>query len=152
MIRINCDLCGKVDELLLKAVVESVELNLCPACSKFGKVIGHVKKEIPRAVQKKIQPEEEKVELLVEDYAKIIKNKRESMGLSQKDFALRINERESTVHKIETGAFTPPISLAKKLEKILGVKITEQHEERHGLAKERKVEGFTLGDFIKIKK
>jgi len=147
----NCDLCGKTEERLLKALVEGVELNVCPACGKFGKVIGHVKKEIPKAVHKRAEPEE-KIELLVEDYASIIKNKRESMGLNQKEFALRINEKESIVHKIETGSFTPPVSLAKKLEKILGVKITEQHEERHGLAKEKRVEGFTLGDFIKIKR
>ncbi|MBI2653335.1 TIGR00270 family protein [Candidatus Woesearchaeota archaeon] len=153
MIRINCDLCGKVGERLFKAIIEGVELNVCSGCSKFGKVIGHVKKPVQKETRKVIAvPKEEKVELLIENYAEIIKKKRESMGLTQKDFANRINEKEATIHKLETGAFTPPISLARKLEKTLGIKLVEEHEESHSSAKERKIEGFTLGDFIKIKK
>lgn len=154
MIKINCDLCGKVDERLNRALIEGVELNVCSGCSKFGKVIGQVKKFFPKKEIKKVAIglKVEKIELLVENYADIIKKKRESIGLSQKDFALKINEKESIIHKIETGNFEPSLALAKKLEKILGVKLTEEHEERHEIVKKRREEGFTLGDFIKINK
>ena len=74
------------------------------------------------------------------------------IGLSQKDFASRINEKESMIHKIETGAFEPPLDLAKKLEKILGIKLVEEHLEKHEKFKRSKEGGFTLGDFIKVKK
>ena len=158
MIKINCDLCGKVEENLYRALIENVELNVCKECSKFGKVLAPVKRYSPKEQHKMIQSaqeksaqKEEKVELLVENYAELIKKKRELMGLSQKDFANKINEKESLIHKIETGNFEPGLALAKKLERILGVKLTEQHEERHGAAKRKKDDVFTLGDFIKDK-
>ncbi len=155
MITINCDLCGKVEERLNRTLIEGVELSVCPACSKFGKVIAPVKRYTPKEqhrMAEKSESREEKIELLVEGYAEIIKKKREAVGLTQKDFALRINEKESTVHNIETGTLEPALSLAKKLEKILGVRLVEEHLEKHESFKKSKEVGFTLGDFIKAKK
>lgn len=156
MIGINCDLCGRVNEQLNRALIEGVELNVCSACCKFGKVIADtkspIKNEFLKETKRKIGDDEEKVELLVEDYAELIKNKRESMGLTQKDFAKRINEKESTIHNIETGTFEPSLSLAKKLEKILGTKLIEEHKEKHEFFKRKGEEGFTFGDFINVKK
>ena len=148
-------MCGKKDDNLLKAIIENVELNVCKDCSRFGKVIGPVKKpevrEKPRFYQAPIV-KEEKSEILVENFHEIIKKKRESLGMSQKDFALKLSEKESTIHKLETGSFEPNLNLARKLEKILGVKIVEEYKENFERQKQTKEEGFTLGDFIKIKK
>ena len=158
MIKINCDLCGKVEEELNRVLIENVDLNVCKDCSKFGKVIAPLKRYSPKEqhsmikeMQKNIIQKEEKIEILVENYADLIKKRRESMNLSQKDFALKLNEKESTIHHIETGTFEPPLGMARKLEKFLGIKLVEQHEEKHEMHKARKDEGFTLGDFIKIK-
>jgi len=156
--KINCDLCGKDAENLNRTIIEGVELEVCADCTIFGKVIAPVHRPSPKeqhikfVQQDKLQEKEEKIELLVEDYADLIKKKRESIGLSQKDFASRINEKESMIHKIETGAFEPPLDLAKKLEKILGIKLVEEHLEKHEKFKRSKEGGFTLGDFIKVKK
>ena len=156
MIKINCDLCGKTEDNLNRAIIESVELDVCSNCSKFGKVLAPVKRYSPKEQHKMAQKTEEtseKIELLAENYSEIIKKRRESIGLSQKEFASRINEKESIVHHIETGHFTPTIQIARKLEKMLGVKLVEEHEERHeSSGKSKKDESFTLGDFIKIKK
>ena len=154
----NCDLCGKVEENLVKAKIEGVELDVCLACGKFGKVIVPVHRPSPREQhrqfqkQVKAQEKEKKIELLVENYAELIKKKRESLGLSQKDFASKINEKESTIHHIETGKLEPNLALARKLEKILGIKIVEQYSESHETTKNSKDAGFTLGDFIKVNK
>ena len=94
---------------------------------------------------------EEKIEILVENFAQIIKLKRESRGLSQRDFANKINEKESVIHKIETGNYEPVLPLARKLEKFLGVKLVEEYIEDSQKFKENKEQGFTLGDFINIK-
>ncbi|MBI2652297.1 TIGR00270 family protein [Candidatus Woesearchaeota archaeon] len=152
MIKINCDLCGKVGNSLNRALIEGVELNVCSGCSKFGKVLAPIKRNVGKEPTKEFPPKEEKVELLVEDYAEVIKKRRESMGLTQKEFANKINEKEITIHKIETGTLTPPLSLARKLEKILGIKLIEEYLEKQESFKRAKTEGFTLGDFIKIKK
>lgn len=156
MIKINCDLCGKTTEGMVKAVIEGVQLDVCAECAKFGKVIATVKrpsaKEQHKQYIKQQQAKEEKIELLVENYGEIIRKKREAIGLTQKEFASRINEKESTMHKIESGALEPPLHLTKKLEKALGIKLIEQHEEKYESLKKNKVEGFTLGDFIKLKK
>jgi len=153
--KMNCDLCGKVEDSLVKTNIEGVELDVCSACSKFGKVIAPVHRPSPKEQHKQFQSHahaKEKVELLVEGYASIIKKLRESKGLTQKDFANKINEKESTIHHIEIGSLEPNLQLAKKLEKALGVKLTEQYEERHESHNKKKDEGFTLGDFIKIKR
>ena len=154
MIKINCDLCGKTTESLAKAIIEGVQLDVCTECAKFGKVISinrpNAKEQIKQIAKQ--QEKEERIELLVENYAEIIKKKREEIGLTQKEFANRINEKESTIHKIETGALEPPLYLAKKLEKALGIKLIEQHEERYENLRKSRIEGFTLGDFINIKK
>ena len=155
MIKINCDLCGKSDENLFRTLIENVELNVCSECSKFGKALAPIKRYTPKEqhrMMQKSEEKEEKIELIVENYAEIIKNKREAMGLSQKDFAKKINEKESTIHHIETGTLEPSLSLTKKLESILGIKLVEEHEEKHELIKKSKEEGFTFGDFIKVKK
>ncbi|MBI2101958.1 TIGR00270 family protein [Candidatus Woesearchaeota archaeon] len=152
---INCDLCGKRVEILAKAVIEGVQLDVCSDCARFGKVVQQPKrldaKSQIRQMQKSPQ-KEEKMELLVENYAEIIRKRRESMGLTQKDFAGKISEKEATVHKIETGALAPPLSLAKKLERFLGVRLVEEYEESHETPKGREINGFTLGDFINVRK
>lgn len=148
-------MCGKIEDVLNRTLIEGVELNVCSACSRFGKVLAPVKrytsKEQHRMIQK-TESSEEKIELLVENYAMIIKRKRESMGLTQKDFASRISEKETTIHRIETGDLEPSLALAKKLEKMIGVKLIEEHHEKFENFKKPKEGGFTLGDFIKIKK
>ena len=158
MININCDLCGKVEDGLVKSKIEGVELEVCSACSKFGKVITPIHRPSPKEQHKQLQKrmeaheKEEKMELLVENYADLIKKRRESMGLSQKDFALKLNEKESTVHHIETGKLEPNLDLTRKLEKMLGVKLIEGYKEEKGSFKSKKEGGFTLGDFMIIKK
>ncbi|MBI2659742.1 TIGR00270 family protein [Candidatus Woesearchaeota archaeon] len=150
----NCDLCGKTTESLAKAIIEGVNLDVCADCAKFGKVISAPKRPSPKEQHMQLQKreEKEKTELIVEDYPEIIKKKRESMGLTQKEFANRINEKEVIISKIETGAFAPPINLARKLEKFLGIKLVEEYKEDAFKSGRKSIEGFTLGDFIKIKK
>ena len=149
-------MCGKKEDSLVRTLIEGVDLTVCNDCSRFGKVISAVKRETPQESKKiflrKLEQKEEKLELIAEDYAQIIKQKRESLKISQQDFAKRLNEKESTIHHIETGTLEPNIALAKKLEKALGIKLIEEYEEKHEKSTNKNQEGFTLGDFIKVKK
>jgi len=141
-------MCGKEDDLLL-VLVEEVEMNLCRNCSKFGKTLNPTKKISKTDHPKKI--EEEYVEGTIENFSEIIKNKREKLGLSQKELARSLNEKESIVHKIETGHIEPNLDLARKIERFLGIKILKEYSVRYKkISSENK--SFTIGDIIGNKK
>ncbi len=147
-----CEMCGNPGKLF-KTIVEGTELSVCQECSRFGKVVGVVEQSIAKTIAKtkSEEPETEVMELLVEDYAEKIRKKRESLGFNQDEFAKKLNEKESLIQKIESGHFEPSIGLAKKISRMLQIKLVEEYEERHEKQPRPKVEGFTLGDFIKIK-
>ena len=149
-------MCGKEDRLF-KTEVEGTQLNVCKDCSKYGKIISSVRIEVEEEkktekVSKKVkEPEKDMAFVIVEDYADRIKKRREKLGIKQEDFAKKISEKESLVHKIETGHFEPSISLAMKIERFLKIKLIEQYEENHLKKAEKESDGFTIGDILKTK-
>lgn len=152
----NCDLCGKEAELYLTEV-EGTRLSVCHGCSKYGEVIKKIILESPKEKKKKQArlvrlPEKEIIQLVVPNYAGMIRNKREKLGLKQKDLAKNISEKESRMSKIESGVMEPSINLARKLEKFLKVKLVEEHEVVPEAKKAAKTEAVTIGDIIKFKK
>ena len=153
----NCELCGKDAELYL-AEVEGTMLSVCNNCKKFGKVIKKIAVETPRQEKDKARgakivkvPEKELIEVIVPNYAELIKKKREKLGLKQKDFAKLISEKESLLSKIETREMEPSVALARKLERILKIKLVEVLEEAAVEKKEAKGEELTIGDLVKVK-
>ena len=149
----KCDLCGN-NEAVMVADIEGASLNVCSNCSRFGKPIRPVS-GLPKAAKKqaRIEPAMPEVEeVIVADYAGLIRNARERSGMNQEDFAKKLNEKVSVIHKIETGSFEPDIAMARKLEKILGIKLVEKHEEVHQKQARRDSNHFTIGDLIDIKK
>ena len=148
-------MCGSKTKLFITEI-ENSQMNVCRDCSKFGKIIAEVKEpEKPKKIREIIEetgPRIEMLQVIVEDYAKRIKQAREKLNLDQKEFAKKINEKQAVIHKIETGSFEPSMSLTRKLEKFLKIKIVEQHEEIHETTAKTKSDSFTIGDFIKIKK
>ncbi|MBW2977464.1 multiprotein bridging factor aMBF1 [Candidatus Woesearchaeota archaeon] len=151
----QCDMCGS-EERVYKTNIEGSILNVCKACSKFGTVIAPVREEIEVRREREIkeiekEPEKEIIELVVGDFADRIRRKREELGLKQEDFAKKLNEKESVIHKLETGEFKPSLDMARKLEKVLGIKLVEEYEEEGKATKTESAE-LTVGDLIKIKK
>ncbi|MBW2982481.1 multiprotein bridging factor aMBF1 [Candidatus Woesearchaeota archaeon] len=151
----QCDMCGS-EERLFKTNIEGTILNVCRACSKFGKVISEIK-EPEKIKPKKIiitksEPETEIIEIVVNDFAEKIRSRREKLGLKQEDFAKRISEKESVIHKLEIGEFKPSLELARKLEKTLNIKLIEEYEEEHKTSTKTDTEIPTIGDLIKIRK
>ena len=144
----NCDLCGKEAELH-KAVIESSRMSVCRNCAKYGRIIESPQKIRPASTMKHSEPEEE-IETLAGNFGDLLKKKREELGLNHKEFAGRIAERESTLHKLETGTITLTIAKARKLEKMLGLKLVEEIKEEPVTRKAGKAE-MTLGDAARIK-
>ena len=148
----KCDMCNAPGKLY-KTIVESAELSLCYECSKFGKVVGIIQQKTNSMPAKagNDEPQAEIVELIVDDYAEKIRKKRESLGLNQKEFAKKLNVKESLIQNIESGHFEPPIGMAKKIGGVLKIKLVEEHEERHEKQVKSRIGSFTIGDFIKVK-
>ncbi|MFC1801167.1 multiprotein bridging factor aMBF1 [Nanoarchaeota archaeon] len=150
----NCDLCGK-ETKLFKAEVEGTEMMVCKNCASFGQLKEPLEKPAKKVHQfskrERKEPALETAETIISDYAQKIRQAREKMGLSQEDFAKKINEKESLLHKMEVGSFEPSLVLAKKLEKLLGIKLIQKTEEKKIPLPKGSSEGFTIGDLMKSK-
>ncbi|HZX44318.1 MAG TPA: multiprotein bridging factor aMBF1 [Candidatus Nanoarchaeia archaeon] len=144
-------MCGK-DTELYKTDIEGSIMNLCKECAKFGKVISPPTTMPRYAVKKQAAVQEERTISVIEDFGERIKKKREESALSQEEFAKKLNEKLSIIHKLETGQFVPPIRLALKIEKCLGIKILEQQKIESEKVTQTKGEHFTIGDYIKVRK
>ncbi|EQB74499.1 MAG: multiprotein bridging factor aMBF1 [Candidatus Thermoplasmatota archaeon] len=148
----NCEMCGDFSDKLIKIRVSGAILNVCPKCAKFGdpveekklnkisenitikfpeKKINVVtyKKPFKKSVTSRKPVRKENVEELdvVEDYANLIKNKREEMQMTQDDLAKKIFERKNVLSNIERGELLPDIITARKLEKVLNIKLLEKN-------------------------
>ena len=147
-------MCGK-EGALFKAMVEGSEMNVCSQCSKFGKVVSQIKEPLTGKKQAKLEikmhSNPELILSVVLNYSEIIKSKRGQLGLNQEDFAKQLNEKISVIHKMETGHFKPNLELARKLEKLLKIKLIEQIELKEEKIEKIKSDSFTIGDFIKVK-
>ncbi len=147
----QCDMCGKEDKLYL-VKIEGTELSVCRDCSRYGVVLSKPKEQ-PKVKKKKIVKEEkpEIIESVVDNFNKLIKSKREQLGLKQDELAAKLAERVSLLQKIETGSFTPSLDMARKLEKNLGIRLIEKIEDKSVPLEKQKGKKLTIGDVIKLK-
>jgi len=153
----TCDICGEHKEELYKVLIEGSEVIACSECAKFGKIISKIteKKKVKPIEIKKVKEEvEEFEEIVVSNYATIIKNLREKLGLTQEEFAKKTNEKLSVIRHIEHGKLVPSLKLARKLENMYDIKLIEEVKiEKTGLGKNTsEIPALTLGDVIKIRK
>lgn len=148
-----CEMCGK-EEPLFRTEIEGSMLRVCKNCARFGKVHEIPKNTYNKPFKKVIQKEPVKeVEYkIVENYSELIRNKREKLGLTQEEFSNQLNEKESIMQKIENGKFTPSIATARKMEKILNLKLIEEVKESEMTFKKDGISDLTIGDMITIKK
>ncbi len=148
-----CEMCGNNDASI-SAEIEGVVLCVCSQCAQFGKILHKSSPYFARQtlIQQKA-PAVEIIEAVMDDYAGKIKQAREKRSINQEEFARFLNERESTMQKIETGKQKPDIALAKKLEKLLTVKLIEKVTiEQTEMPVSKKATGsLTIGDILQQK-
>ena len=148
----QCEMCGKEAELYV-VIIEGTELKVCKPDAKFGKVIraaytlrSEKKEEKPK------QPEKEIVILFDPEFPKMIKEKREALGLTQEELGKKINEKASIIHQLESGHMQPSVELASKIERLLKMKIIQEYQEKHIVGQGKpKSDTLTLGDLVKLK-
>ena len=166
----QCEMCGETIRGTAKLVrVEGAELQVCTKCEKFGTEVQQVRRTdlvrpsvaAPRPGRTPtivIPADRRKRDLfdymegeIVEDYAACIRKARMDKGLSSKDLAMQIKEREHLIKKIENGELIPEEGVRKKLEKVLEIRLIDAPVTEA----EKKVQSKltpTLGDLTIIKK
>ncbi|MBL7147905.1 MAG: TIGR00270 family protein [Nanoarchaeota archaeon] len=148
----QCEMCGREGEIV-GAIVEGTMLKVCSNCAKFGNVV-EVKKPVVREEVKRVVPIKhvEIVEIVVDDYSLKVKNAREKFDLKQEELAKQIAEKESVIHKVETGGLKPSLKLAKKLEQFLKIKLIESYTEEKKKNLDFRDSDLTIGDLLRMKK
>ncbi|MBT6774356.1 TIGR00270 family protein [Candidatus Woesearchaeota archaeon] len=150
-----CEMCGRESQLVL-AEVEGGELNVCPNCVKYGTTKRKANLGPNKFVSKanKFSKTEMPEFKVVNNYSSLIRSARESKDMKQEDFAKFLNEKESILTKWESGSLKPRLDVARRLERVLGIRLVErdvigkvEKQEKQKAAAE-----FTLGDFIKTRK
>ncbi|MGB9635256.1 MAG: helix-turn-helix domain-containing protein [Candidatus Micrarchaeia archaeon] len=118
-----CEVCG-LKPAVKRAIIEGVVLNVCSDCVGLGKVIEE-KVKLPKKTAGGRPPRNEEI---VDGYAQILQKRISSSGIKYEELAKKINESESYLRRVVRGETIPTITLARKLEKTLGVKIVEEEE------------------------
>ena len=167
----QCEMCGETIRGTPKLVrVEGAELQVCSKCEKFGTEVQQVRRTDLRTPQKgpagraapgpaggaaQVRYKRDMFDFMggeiVDDYAARIRHAREGKGLSQKDLAMQMKEKEHLIRKIENSELIPEDDVRKKLEKVLGIRLLDTA----ATEEEKKVPSSlapTLGDLTIIRK
>jgi len=161
-----CEMCGKRVTFCKKVMIEEVPLQVCSECAKFGMEQTKKQEEQPQGPkpviaqrlevrEKRAKPrdvlENVEKEELVDDFPARIRNARSKLGLSQKDLAMKMNERVGLLQKIETGNMRPDEKLIAKLQKELSIVLKEKVA-TVAVSKATAQRTQTLADLIRVDK
>jgi putative transcription factor len=169
----QCEMCGETVRGAPKLVrVEGAELQVCSKCEKYGTEVQQVRRTDllklttrgpaakPAATAASAAGttwhKRDMFDFMggevVEDYAARIKHARMEKGLTQKDLAMIMKEKEHLIKKIENAELIPEENVRKKLEKVLEIMLLDAPAE---IDAGKKVPGSltpTLGDLTIIRK
>ncbi|UCC19438.1 MAG: TIGR00270 family protein [Promethearchaeota archaeon] len=164
----ECPICGSIIwGKGQRVLLEGAKITVCYNCAQHGTKIQNyskntqTKKIYSQDRSKSIKRQETKRDIInnleiVPDYAKKIRNKRNSLGLNQDQFAQKLNEKPSLLKRIEAGKVEPTIKLAKKIEDVYQIKIFKKVDEIEADFSNnkymKKSTGSSLGDIAFIKK
>lgn len=157
---VTCDMCGSNKEPFFSGSVEGTQMKVCNNCLRYAKdarrlapVLTEKKQiQIEKREERRLEQEEEVVEqiqMIVANYASLIKNAREKRDLKQEQLAKLMNEKESLLHAVESGKHKPSFRLAEKLEAALGITLFEMYEEKKQKRTVSLNGPLTIGDMIK---
>ncbi|MBU1198795.1 MAG: TIGR00270 family protein [Nanoarchaeota archaeon] len=157
-----CDMCSS-PEKVYKIEIEGTLLNACEKCAEYGKIVAKIKKDEPQIIKQResfdfvehSRPNKKTttIQMIVPNYSVLIKEGRERLELKQEEVAKKIAEKESIVHKLESGRMKPNVPLARKFEKFLNIKLVEEIEEESlsniETPSTTQTGSLTIGDMIK---
>lgn len=141
-----CEVCGKRSQHLSSITIEGSEMLVCKECMNLGE-------PTTKKVKKARIIKDEREETLVENYAEIIKQRIYEKYGELKEFCKHYNYKQSYLKKILDGELPLSIEEARRLEKILRIKLVfiESPNNYNIEEKKHEVPKLTLGDLIKEK-
>lgn len=146
----ECEVCGRNSNDLYLVDIEGAQMTVCASCAKGKDILQEFSdREKPEPKLFKRAPKEELQ--VIDNFGAVIRHARESLGLPAKVLAERINEKESTLVRVEKGEMLPDDKLAKKLEKELDIKLIVKESVEKKRYPSSKQDGVTLGDSVVIK-
>jgi putative transcription factor len=162
----RCEVCGR--EILgppQRRVIEGAKLTVCGKCAQFGSSDWSITRPAPArtpsrgqalpqaAPRPRVRNDVESVEQLelVEDYGAQIRKARQKLGLSEKDLAKKMQEKESVVKNLEKQELTPDYRLISKIKKYLSIDIVEHIDASKGQILAKPTGAKTIGDMLKLK-
>lgn len=159
-----CEMCGKEVPVGKTVVVEGTRLNVCPACARFGedyRAPGSRDGSMTQTViEERLQKRERRMQTkdvysgtgtieLIDDVGGAVRAAREAKGMDLEQFAASILEKKGTIAKIESNSLAPDEKLVKKIEKALGIKLTETVQSGATVGGGNRSGKMTLADYIK---
>ena len=143
----ECEICGAATDALYGIEIEGAQMLVCGRCAKGKDVAYTLKPESDDAMAVPAKAgHTEAEEELVEDYGTRIRKAREDIGLPLKVLGERINEKESTLARVEQQKTLPTKELTRKLERELGIKLVARVEPKGPAARQGGNQEITLGD------
>ncbi len=172
-----CEICGGT--FVGKPItvdLEGYKAQVCPSCARKirkdrlkekkvkianTKAEATLKREPPRKPPKgvptvKKRPRIEEIDY-VENYGSIVREARESLGLTVEQVAAALNIKASLLRNIEAQRVVPSYEIARNIEKLLEVSIIQRNPERSTSAlpetsPQITLRSITLGEAVEIKK
>lgn len=132
---------------LVKIELEGSIVEVCERCVKFGRRV--VEKREYKPTRRKSKGL--KIEELIPGYGSLIKSYREKIGLTRKEFAERLAEKESVIKRVEEEKMEPTEELRRKIERFLRISLLKKYEEKVRLREKKKKLELTVGDVVELK-
>jgi uncharacterized protein (TIGR00270 family) len=124
----TCEICGVgIDQTTYLVIVEGAEMATCRKCAQGNKV-KNVQSTTEHTGRHLVADYRRNSEEVCENYGRVIKSARELMGIPISVLAERINEKESTLKRVEEEKMLPTAKLTAKLEGELGIKLASKTE------------------------
>ena len=123
----QCEICGGrgANQTI---ILDGAEMLVCLQCSSYGKPVKPSFNQNfnlrPRMPTEKIEKFDETP--LAQDFGNKVKTAREKRGLTVKELAEKLFEKESVLHKIEQQKHPPETRLIEKLEKFLSINLRQK--------------------------
>ncbi|MDB2223677.1 multiprotein bridging factor aMBF1 [Halorubrum ezzemoulense] len=172
----QCEMCGAEEASLTTTKVEGAELELCSSCTDFGTEVrdestssGGGKYSTSSSTGKSssssgssgsggssgssTRPRDmfDDMDEIATDYDELIRDARESRGLSQEELADQLNEKASLIRKLERADTLPTDEVQRKLERALDISLVEGQSTDDADWETDDAGTMTLGDVVKRK-